>query len=297
MLNLLSLHTKRTACGGKEDVMVSSVIDMVAEILIQYVDSIFKLPLNHAPTSLQTLRERYDELCTRKDTLPYMFNMRTPPEFDLDTVLSYLSKDFFTSPPTNTLAESNPPVEVNRVAFLMALFGWQGHTHERLGVQVGSVSCEACFRVLGLWLFKSKQVNDSGDEVIGATVNCLDVVKEHREYCPWRNPASQNGQKVTADYSSTTLAGWGVLLRVVKNDHHLRTSGDRQGTIPKPAAPQRGEEDPMEADAGDGEDTGSIREENDKKRWARLRRVKSLFDTKAGKKLSRSDTAKGKART
>jgi hypothetical protein len=226
-----------------------------------------------------------------------MHNMRTPPDFDLDVVLSYLPKDFFKSPP-GTASTEDSSTNIDKVAFIMALFGWQGHTHERLGVQLGSVSCQACFRVLGLWLFKSKEVNENGEEVVGAAVNCLDVVKEHREYCPWRNPASQNGQKATAKAGNNALAGWQIVRRVLKNDHHLRMSGERQGTsrTARPITPDSGDQIIIEPDVAD-EDAERVREENDKKRWARLRRVKSLFDTKGGKKLNRADTTKSKPRT
>jgi hypothetical protein len=44
----------------------------------------------------------------------------------------------------------------------------------------------------------------------------------------------------------------------------------------------------------DDEDARSIRDEKDKERWSRLRRVKSLFNTKEGNKLKRPDTAKSK---
>ena len=261
-----------------------------------YVDSIFKLPLSHAPTTIQTLRERYDELSTRTDTLPYMFNMKIPPDFDLDLILSYLPRDFFKPPPTIPETENPIPTPVNRVAFLMALFGWKGHTHDRLGVQVGSVSCHACFRVLGLWLFKSKKVNEAGEEVEGPVVNCLDVVTEHRDYCPWRNPASQNGQKATAKSLTNAMAGWQIVLRVLKNDYHLRTNREEHGRASKqPSTDNASEIASTFGTEVDDEDARSIRDEKDKERWSRLRRVKSLFSTKEGaKKLQRPDTAKSK---
>ena len=49
----------------------------------------------------------------------------------------------------------------------------------------------------------------------------------------------------------------------------------------------------MDIDAED-EVERKEREVKDKERWARLRRVKSLFDTKPSKKLQRPSTAKGK---
>lgn len=245
-------------------------------------DSIFKLPLNHTETTFRNLRERYDEINKRSKNLPYIFNLRTPPRFDLDVVIGHLPPNFFAS---DSLQNEEPPV--NKVALLMALFGWQGHTHDRLGAQLESVSCQACFRVLGLWIFKSKEVNEAGEEVVGAAMSCLDPVKEHRDYCPWRNAISQNG-KGPVKTSSTGMAGWEIILRILQNDHLLRSRRESPVGKIRPVAPDdSGEKDSgIETDVGD-DDAMSIRDEEDKKRWARLRRVKSLFETKVGKKLQR----------
>jgi len=203
-----------------------------------------------------------------------MMNMRTPDEFDLELVLTYLPSDFFESPAaaqTETVTES----EINKIAFLMALFGWQGHKHERLGTQLGSVSCHACFRVLGLWLFKSKEVDEAGEEVTGAAMSKLDVVKEHREYCPWQNASSQNGQRTSITSSTSTFSGWETIIRILKNDHYLRTSGERQSL--------RASRQTSVDSASEDEEAKSARDAKDKAKWIRLRKVKSLFETKAKK--------------
>jgi hypothetical protein len=210
-----------------------------------------------------------------------MFNLQPPPELDLDRILSYLPNNFFSA-----TSEDAPAADVNKVAFMMALFGWQGHAHARLGDQPQSVSCQACFRVLGLWIFKSKQVNEAGEEVASPVVNCLDVVKEHRDYCPWRNAASQNGQKATEKSGNHALAGWEIVLRVLKNEHYLRHGKENQtGKTSRPPTSDATSE--VESILDDNEDAKS-RDEKDKQRWARLRRVRSLFDTKGGKKIKRT---------
>jgi hypothetical protein len=212
-----------------------------------------------------------------------MFNLQPPLELDLDRILSYLPKNFFSA-----TSEDTPATDVNKVAFMMALFGWQGHAHARLGDQPQSVSCQACFRVLGLWIFKSKQVNEAGEEVASPVVNCLDVVKEHRDYCPWRNAASQNGQKATEKSGNHTLAGWEIVLRVLKNEHYLRHGKENQtGKTSRPPISDAARE--VESILDDNEDAKS-RDEKDKQRWARLRRVRSLFDTKGGKKVKRIES-------
>jgi hypothetical protein len=213
----------------------------------------------------------------RSDNLPYIFNIQTPPNFNLDTVLSHLPPSFFI-----TSTEQAENTNINNVAFLMALFGWEGHEHSRLGLQLGSVSCKACFRVLGLWMFKSKSVTEDGQEVAGAPVDSLDIVKVHRSYCPWANATSQNGHNPTVKTSTSTLAGWEIVLRTLKNDHLLRIR-DQTGITPPQSRDGVGE---IEAEEDD-EDAKSIRDEKDKARWARLRRVKSLFDAKGSKRLSK----------
>ena len=259
-------------------------------MLNRCLDSIFKLPLNHPGTTIHHLRDRYDELCTRKETLPYLMNMRTPQGFDLDLVLSYLPADFFACSSAQHIENPTQP-EVNKVAFLMALFGWQGHVHATLGDQIGSVSCQACFRVLGLWLFKSKEVNEAGEEVTGAAMNKLDVVKEHRDYCPWQNAASQNGQRASVISSTSTLAGWEIIIRILKNDHHLRSSGERTGSrgSRQPSVDNASEYAITFATEVDDEAARSVRDEKEKRMLRRLRRVKSLFETK-GKKLQKAGT-------
>lgn len=263
------------------------------QILMRGLDSIFKLPLNQTETTLKTLRERYDELSARNDTLPYEFNIRAPPTFDVEAALKYLPENFFNTPSVDSSVESSLQREPNKVAFQMALFGWQGYTHHRLGAQLGSVSCQACFRVLGLWLFKSKKVSEAGEEVEGGIMHRLDVVKEHRDYCPWRNSASQNGLTATSKEVSTAPTGWEIVLRVLKNDHYLRHKGKHNLDSTSQESPARNSIDGLFGADPDEEDPKS-RDERDKARWARLRRVKSLFETKSGKRPHKAGVGEAK---
>ena len=288
---VVKLNKKEKVGGGEEEVLVASqikeeLVDKYVELIITSHgedclwrqrgcdDAIFKLPLNHAQTTIQGIRERYEELKTRSENLPYLHDLRTPPELDLDLVVKYLPENFFKTPNQNA---STAGPEVNKVALTLSLCGWQSHTHPRLGPQPGSISCHACFRVLGLWLFKSKEVNSQGERVISAAMNCLDVVKEHREYCPWRNAISQNGSKA-ASPGKVLLAGWETVLRVLRNDHFLKNGGD-VAELEKGRPVTSGDV----GAGGGGEEDKKAEEARDKERWARLRRVKSLFDTKRGK--------------
>ncbi len=219
-----------------------------------------------------------------------MHNIHPPEEFSLDIVLGYLPKDFFDSPTAqdNTSSDS-AQIEINRVAIMMAVFGWTARLETK--VRDGAAVCESCFRTLGLWLFKSKVVNEAGEVVRGAAMNYLDLVEQHREYCPWRNPKSQSGGGVTnKSIQASELAAWQVVVRVLKNDHRLRhgsSDADKDKTRAPAAVAEGRPETALAVDITE-DDAESIREEKDKERWARLRRVRSLFDTKAAKKLQRN---------
>ncbi|RDW85775.1 hypothetical protein BP5796_04100 [Coleophoma crateriformis] len=254
-------------------------------------DKIFRLPLSHPQVALDQLYQRYTELEKRKDTLPYSYNLRIPPDFNLDNILSFLPVDFFTSSQEQIPEQQSRPV--NRVALTMALFGWQGHTHERLGPQFGSVSCGACFRVLGLWLFKSKGVNEAGEEIEGPVVPGLHVVSEHRAYCPWRNAESQNGTKALAGESNPAVPGWEVLILVIRNHHRLTTGGAISPPSKRTYSPEESEGVAVEED---DETARSIRDQKDKERWTRMRRVKSLFEPKAKKSQKPEVNEKRKSR-
>lgn len=254
-------------------------------------DKIFKLSLNQPDSTLRALRQRYDGLCAQAEQLPYMHNLRTPEEFNLETTLAYLAPDFFATSPlqnSNTIAISS---QINKVAITMALFGWRSRPEHM--AKYGASQCESCFRNLGLWLFKSKEVNDVGEETRPASMNHLDMVEEHRDYCPWRNPRSQNGDEPIS--TDTKLAAWQVLLRLLKNDHYLKRSAEispqtrkqRPMTMISNSTPSTNPFNFQDDDDDDNEDARSLREEKDKQRWARLKRVKSLFDTKASKRMSR----------
>lgn len=116
------------------------------------------------------------------------------------------------------------------------------------------------------------------------SVHYLDLVKEHRSYCPWANVKSQSGGKDGAMSGGAELAGWQVLLKVLQNDYILRIR-----SVPGEAQLSRVDDAPATdrdkcGGSAVGSDEKSIRDAKDKERWARLRRVKGLFETKASKK-------------
>ena len=272
-------------------------------------ETLLRLQIASTTAALQTLRERYDELCTRKSFLPYEFNLRLPEDFRLDDILSELPSDFF----DNKDASDQPADAPNRVAFVLALFGWQGLTNARIGAVPNSASCHTCLRRLGLWMFKSKEVGEDGEIIVPAPMDYLDPIREHRFFCPWKNAETQkrSGARATDEEPQP---GWKVLLKTLENDAHLRSvyegrpqskrwSGHGTGF---PSTPTKAGQPPPSTPGAstytaDVESTLGLngdlyaavedekeREAKDKERWARLKRVKSLFDIRGSRKSAKS---------
>lgn len=172
----------------------------------------------------------------------------------MDAVISYLPPTFLTDPPPkhpptataaannnngnnsndNSQANSSPaatPTEpaINRPALALALLGWQSLTHPQLGNPVpNSASCHTCLRRLGLWMFKSREVDPAtGAVVVPAPMDHLDPLREHRFFCPWKNPAVQRnpGATTTSSRSSSSppdMAAWEVLVQGLRNEAFIR---------------------------------------------------------------------------
>lgn len=304
----------------------------------QKQDHLIRLPLANPHSALEGLRKRYDELCFRRDFLPYDFNLRLPESLDLDVVLRDLPPNFFTEPPRPAPPRGLPEgpaatAAPNRTALALALTGWQGLENAKIGAVPNSASCHTCLRRLGLWMFKSKEVDpDTNTVLVPAAMDHLDPLREHRFFCPWNNGSVQRnpgGGGGSTSSNSSDLAGWQVLAQMIKNEAYLRNRGVAKsssssgvgsrlfghkgsksvgGQAAPPTTPVRsssttaapgttattppqkqlgggggGEEEPDEDEA--------TRDAKDKERWARLRRVKSLFDTKGAKKARRLTTA------
>lgn len=127
----------------------------------------------------------------------------------------------------------------------------------------------------------------------------LDVVAEHRDYCPWINTFSQGGRSTSTQPSPRTsaadLAGWELLLRVIHNTQHARRDAaglppsDERRTDSSTNNPQELNTDiaslktnaATTANMQNGDRTA--RDEKDKERWAKIKRLKQVFHVKRGK--------------
>lgn len=279
-------------------------------------DSLMRLPLSNRQSALQDLRKRYDELCARKAFLPYEFNLRLPEKLKLNTILTQLPPDFFTSPPA---PPTNPSAMTpHRVALALAILGWQGLDNPRIGPVPNTASCHTCLRRLGLWMFKSKEVDlETSTVLVPAPMDHLDPLREHRFFCPWKNADAQrtrpdaHSRRSRLGDGEEEKAGWEVLVQVIKNEAYLRSretpgrsSTRRGGSDGLPHTPSRGSvagrerfDSPLPATPTDDgevivdEDDEKAESAKDKERWARLRRVKSLLQNKGARKLRKSFSA------
>jgi hypothetical protein len=272
-------------------------------MLTKEAATLLRLSLPNPATALTDLRRRYDELAERKDFLPYEFNLRLPQGLDIDKIISYLPPAFLTIPPapapTGETTSSDPvaPGSVNRVALAMAVIGWQDLKNARDESVPNTVSCHTCLRRLGLWMFRSKQVDPETNAILEpALIDHLDPVSEHRDFCPWKNAEAQrNGNlrktsKTSEDdkEKETDKPAWAILVQTLRNEAFVRSR------VNAPAHEMSKSVSAPDAAGATGADLEHVVEDDEtrKKRqqamMARLRKVKSLFNVRPGPKLKKA---------
>ena len=241
-------------------------------------DTIQRLPLIHHATALQGLRDRYNNLTSISSELPSESTFSIPEGLSIPTLIAQASQ--ILQPPPETTTPHPSPVAINTPALLLSLFGWQT---EESGHLPGLVTCNACFRRLGLWLYRSSSTSSGATHEESSPLPHLDLVTEHRDYCPWVSALSQNGMNRRTSLDS--LAGWEVLVRGVRNAARRRdeeadeagegeggeTSGREDGGHPltRPLIPLTPEEE-------------KARDEERKSRLKRLKQVFSVGKRKEG---------------
>ncbi|KAI9733930.1 MAG: hypothetical protein M1834_002585 [Cirrosporium novae-zelandiae] len=265
-------------------------------------DSIYRLPLVQASTSIPALRKRYDSLLKISRELPS--NASLPENINLSLILRSLPEDFFNDPGNEItqggLATNNgkhsSKLRINEVAFALALFGWDPEPGEVEGL----VSCKACFRRLGLWLFRprSKKHGDAwpNEEDTDPVMSRLDVT-QHRDYCPWINAISQNGGPSPGKVLSTTesLCGWKILIQVLENAYHIQgVAKDQQPEIVLTDRIRDMDDNSSEA-ASLTPTAAEDRDVKDKERFAKLRKLRKIFDVKGSNRLAKRKSAMSSA--
>ena len=251
-------------------------------------DTIYRLPLAHRATTLENLRLRYESLTAISSDLPSSLSTPlaftlTPASNDLFLLLNPPSTASTSTSATISQTGSSSAPSINREAFALALFGWQAEPSPIPGL----ATCHACFRRLGLWLFKSTSPPSS------PSMTRLDVVAEHRDYCPWINPDSQSLTLTAHDQhqpnsprsSTSDMAGWEILLRVVNTSVQLLR-------LENAARPSSSPTEVNGADGDGGSEAGAVldevgnnkaRDAKDRERWVKLKKLRQVFHVKRGK--------------
>lgn len=280
---------RRRGCDG----MRHAFLTALAIGLMNLIDTIQRLPLAHHKTATDDLLQRYISLVAVASELPP--DPSTPEGFELFSLsqkLAPLLHPPSPDPPSPTPSSpSNPSPNtttslspINTSALALALFGWRAEE----GHVVGLATCSACFRRLGLWLFKPASESPSH-----SSMDRLDVVGEHRDYCPWISPLSQNGA-TSRRTSLDGLAGWEALLRAVNASaiHKRHVDEDKAPVTARAADGLRSEVASLAHSSATREELG-VRDERDKERWAKLKRLKQAFHVKRRKGKDSGETKGG----
>ena len=292
-------------CGGEEVVMVLSPLYPSTLRLISVVDTIHRLPLINQATALDGLQQRYHSLSAIAAELPA--TLTTPEDLEVSSLIA-IARDLLQAHPKSsetvngssttdpsTTETHAPPPEINKSALLLALSGWHA---EEDGHIPGLATCSACFRRLGLWLFKKPPSStDAPDDSPLSSMEHLDVVGEHRDYCPWINAVSQNGharEEGGARRSLDGLAGWEMQVRAMRN------WGVKQVEQGRSAKRLTRADGAAEDTSVEGDDRASVmskrtngldageeeaeRKRKDEERWAKLKRLRQVFFVKGKRK-------------
>jgi hypothetical protein len=166
--------------------------------------------LLNTASAMAGLRARYDSIMTRPEEVPEV---------------SPLPSSFGVGTQELTRFQLKDGEDVNADALTLAICGWERKCED-------VVECRHCFRSLGLWLYRGGS----------PSMEKLDAVESHLEYCPWRAAEAQDtevmvasGLLETKDDSrprSERLAGWLLVsLAVVKESSKKRGSRPTQTAI------------------------------------------------------------------
>jgi hypothetical protein len=164
-------------------------------------------------------------------------------------------------------------------SLILALFGWESED----GHIQGLVTCKACFRRLGLWLF-TESADGGTSTPYYPLVSHLDVILEHRDYCPWINASSQENSSSRPN-SENTLPGWQVLQRTLRSS--LRKTISEATESVRVQSSEQYSRDSFEGNSVASQDTAT-RKAKDEERWSRLKKIRKIFDVKQSKKPTNS---------
>ncbi|KAF7181428.1 hypothetical protein CNMCM7691_000646 [Aspergillus felis] len=265
--------------------------------------TIHRLPLTNADTAIASLQKRYSNITKIADKLPAGDIIQTPESFNLEDVLKILPREGFETGDVLRSTESQPQQQeqsqeqeqeqeqqsneetreknsqvtleqskpLNRTAFALAFFGWDAVSNETAGL----VGCSACFRRLGLWMYKPK---DNGDATVYDT---LDVANEHMEYCPWISGKAQSGTGKSTEKQAELRSGWELLVQALKVKHRRQVRSSASMDTLRAVSEAPSDDFPVVDEVNEEQKKASDREW-----WAKLRRMRQVLNVKSphGKK-------------
>ncbi|KAJ5773182.1 hypothetical protein N7457_008078 [Penicillium paradoxum] len=239
------------------------------------------LPLTNYDTALAGLHQRYTNIARMGDKLPADDIVQTPEGLDLDALIKGLPKEWskeIEEPVVSANGETQAgsgdnqesaeiPQPMNRVALALALLGWNTASDGAAGL----VECGACFRRLGLWMYKPK---DNGDVTVYTS---LDVANEHMEYCPWIEKIAQSGTGRPNEKVAELRAGWQIVAEAVKVKHRrrVRSMASTDTLRTEPGTP---------VETADEEENADAKKKADREWWAKIRRVRQVLTAKSPKR-------------
>ncbi|PLN81944.1 C3HC zinc finger protein [Aspergillus taichungensis] len=243
--------------------------------------TIHRLALSNADNAISALQTRYSNLVKMADQLPAETIIQTPGSFNIEEVISTLPPNFDgTEAPVETTEPRTPqrteetheslptPPVVNRTAFILAFFGWDTTADKAAGL----ASCSACFRRLGLWMYKPKENGDPG------IYDSLEVATEHMEYCPWVNGKAQSGTGRPSDKQAELPSGWEVLAQALRVKHRRRM---RSATS---ASSRAVSESPSVDGSLFDESNDDTKKASDREWWSKILRMRQMLNVKTPKK-------------
>ncbi|KAJ5662034.1 uncharacterized protein N7477_009650 [Penicillium maclennaniae] len=247
------------------------------------------LPLANPDIAIAGLRERYVGIAKLGDKLPADDIIQAPEGFDIEALIKILPEDWSTesqnssdthtaeennaadqeevsqpSTPTPAGAISKPAIpstqHINRAALALAFFGWNAVADAAAGL----VSCKACFRRLGLWMYKPKE---NGDVTVYSS---LEVASEHMEYCPWIDRFAQSGTGRAGEKPEELRSGWEAVSEALRVKHRRRI---RSTALESP----RTERSTSPAQTFGGEEDDEKKKKADREWWAKIRRMRQVL--------------------
>lgn len=198
-------------------------------------------------TAMSSLRLRYISMIDKGDSCPAVSDL---PAYDVLPAPSM--KDFAGLDLTDLQID----------ALKLAICGWQYKEED-------VVECRHCFRSLGLWLYRGEH----------PTVENLDAIESHLEYCPWRSPGAQDTELMIHPESGSNagkklrLPGWALVYHSVKKQT-IKKQGRHDSNLIRTSQ-----------DAGDGTFREELSPEQREKRMSdlmrRIKEIKKPFNVKS----------------